>query len=274
MLLMDEQTNEKLLAPVVETELQPTPPAAKPPDWPRRLLKALRVGAKALGAIWLTSIVIVLGLRFLPPFTSAFMIARYLQAVVNPAEKPQLAYQWVRWDKIAPALKLAVIAGEDQTFPTHWGFDLASLTQAFEANKSGRRLRGASTISQQVAKNLFLWSGKSYVRKGLEAYFTVLLELLWSKKRILEVYVNIAEFGDQVYGAEAAAQTFWRKSAATLTTHESAMLASVLPNPKQRDLHQRPSVAIRTRARWIEGQMRNLGGESYLRQIDKRSHRD
>src|SRR5262249_11532172 len=144
------------------------------------------------------------------------------------------------WDKIAPEAPLALIASEDQKFPTHHGFDVQAIQDAMEDADEGERLRGASTITQQTAKNLFLWGGRSFVRKGLEAYFTVLLELEWPKRRILEVYMNIAEFGDGVYGVGAAANRFFRKTPAQLSGSEAALLASVLPNPKK--LHaERPS---------------------------------
>jgi monofunctional biosynthetic peptidoglycan transglycosylase len=155
-------------------------------------------------------------------------------------------------------MQLAVVAAEDQKFPYHSGFDLESISDAVEDRLRGDRLRGASTITQQTAKNLFLWPGRSFVRKGLEAWFTMLLELCWSKARILEVYLNIAEFGRGIYGVEAAAGHFFGKPAADLGPGEAAVLAAVLPSPKR--LHaNRPSAYVQDRARWILEQMRMLG---------------
>ncbi len=150
----------------------------------------------------------VLILRVVPPFTSAFMLA---------SDAPEVRYDWVPWERIAPAAALAMVAAEDQKFPEHWGFDFEAIDKALDHNKRSRRVRGASTISQQTAKNLFLWSGRSYLRKGLEVGYTVLIELLWPKRRVLEVYLNVAQFGPGVYGVEAAAQTYFRKPAARLT---------------------------------------------------------
>ena len=176
------------------------------------------------------------------------------------------AYQWVGWNRVAPWAPLAAVAAEDQRFAGHRGFDLASIQDALDDYERGRRLRGASTISQQVAKNLFLWSGRSYVRKGLEAYFTTLIEALWPKRRILEVYVNIAEMGDGVFGVEAASQRFFRKSASKLRSDEAALLAAVLPNPR-RFRADRPSAFIAGRQASILRQMEQLGGTAYLKQF-------
>jgi monofunctional biosynthetic peptidoglycan transglycosylase len=206
------------------------------------------------------SVLAVLLLRFVDPPTSAMMIERRL-AASDPGFT--LRQQWVDRERIAPALAIAVVAAEDQKFPLHSGFDLDSIESALEKGERNGRLRGASTISQQVAKNLFLWSGRSWVRKGLEAWFTVLIEGTWPKERILETYLNIAEFGDGVYGAEAAAQAFFGKPAAALGEHEAALLAAVLPSPRR--MHAgRPSPYVRERAAWIRRQARQLGGPGYL----------
>ncbi|MEO7200282.1 MAG: monofunctional biosynthetic peptidoglycan transglycosylase, partial [Dokdonella sp.] len=160
-------------------------------------------------------------------------------------------------------LAIAVVASEDQRFPQHRGFDVDAIRDALAAADDGERLRGASTISQQVAKNLFLWGGRSYVRKGLEVWFTALIETLWTKQRILEVYLNIAEFGDGIYGAQAASQQHFGRPATELSSHQAALLAAVLPSPKR--LHaKRPSAYVQKRAAWIERQMRQLGGSAYL----------
>lgn len=223
------------------------------------------IGRSILAAIAF-SVALVLCLRWLPPPTSAFMVARYFERLFQGEQQTSIRYRWVNWESISPHMPLAVIAAEDQKFPHHWGFDFESISEAMEKNKKGGRLRGASTITQQVAKNLFLWSGRSYVRKGLEAYFTILLELLWSKKRILEVYLNIAEFGDGTYGVSAAAEIFLGKRPSELTKRNAVLLAAVLPNPRRLKVRN-PSPYVIERGRWIEKQMEQLGGVGYLRDL-------
>lgn len=197
--------------------------------------------------------VIVLLLRVAPPPTSAFMLA---------SDASPVHYTWVPWSRIAPSAGLAVVAAEDQKFPEHWGFDFEAIDKAIDHNQKSRRVRGASTISQQTAKNLFLWSGKSYLRKALEVGDTLLLEGLWPKRRILEVYLNIAQFGPDVYGVQAAAQRYFGKPAARLSRHEAALLAAVLPNPERLRV-DRPSAYVLGRADDIEQQMQQLG-DGYL----------
>jgi len=212
------------------------------------------------------SVVLVLCLRWVAPPTSAFMVGSHLAQLLSSDSRSRVRYQWVDWEAISPQLPLAVVAAEDQKFSRHAGFDFDSIGKALERNRQGGRLRGASTISQQVAKNLFLWPGRSYVRKGLEAYFTVLLECLWPKKRILEVYVNIAEFGDGIYGVHAAAESVFGKKPAELTNWDAALLAAVLPNPKVLKA-RKPSAYVKERRRWIATQMRQLNGTEYLRDL-------
>jgi monofunctional biosynthetic peptidoglycan transglycosylase len=210
----------------------------------------------------------VLLLRWLPPASSAFMLQARLAAWRAGEHSYRNDYQWVSLEQISAHAAIAVIASEDQQFPFHAGFDFNSIREAVRASERGKRLRGASTISQQVAKNLFLWGGHSFVRKALEAYFTVLIEALWPKERILEVYLNIAQFGDGIYGVQAAAKRFWHEPALRLSSSDSALLAAVLPNPLQ--LHaDRPSRYVLQRRDWILGQMRGLGGQSYLRALEK-----
>jgi monofunctional biosynthetic peptidoglycan transglycosylase len=202
-------------------------------------------------------------LRVVHPETSAFMLRGRLEAHAAHDARYRTHYEWVDYGQIAPAAPLAVMASEDQQFPFHHGFDMKSIREAEVTNEEGGRVRGASTISQQVAKNLFLWPGKSYLRKGLEAWFTVLIEALWPKQRILETYLNIAQFGPGIYGVGAAAQEFFRVPAARLTPSEAAVLAAVLPNPDR--LHaDRPSRYVAERRDWILGQMRTLEEEDYL----------
>jgi len=220
----------------------------------------------------LRSVLAVLLLRWFNPLTSAMMLEARKEAWLEQRHGYSNDYRWVSLEQISPHAAIAVIASEDQLFPYHAGFDFESIRAAVRASEQGKRLRGASTISQQVAKNLFLWSGHSFVRKGLEAYFTVLLEVLWPKERILEIYLNVAQFGDGIYGVEAAAQRFWHKSARTLSSSEAALLAAVLPNPLR--LHaERPSRYLQARRDWILGQMRGLGGAGYLRALENERRR-
>ena len=205
----------------------------------------------------------VLLLRWIDPPTSAFMLDRRLDALVAREKGFRLDYRWRDWGRISSTLPISLVAAEDQKFPDHNGFDFQAIDKALASNKRGRKVRGASTISQQVAKNLFLWSGRSYLRKGLEAWYTVLVETLWPKRRILEVYANIAEFGDGVYGAEAAAQRFFGKPASALTAAESARLAAVLPSPRRYSA-KNPGPYVKRRARWIQRQVGRLGGASYI----------
>lgn len=221
------------------------------------------IGRAVLAAVAF-SFALVLCLRWVPPPTSAFMLERRLEASLRGERQTTIRYRWVNRESISPQMGLAVVAAEDQKFPHHWGFDVESILDAAERNKKGGHLRGASTITQQVAKNLFLWPGRLYVRKGLEAYFAVLLELLWSKDRILEVYVNIAEFGDRTYGVYAASEAFLGKSPSELTRGDAALLAAVLPSPRRLSVRN-PSPYVRRRARWIEEHMEELGGTGYLR---------
>ncbi|TAM92039.1 MAG: monofunctional biosynthetic peptidoglycan transglycosylase [Rhodanobacteraceae bacterium] len=212
-----------------------------------------------VAATWLP----VLILRFVPPVTSAYMLERSASQMWRGNHGFTIRYHWVPWDRIAPAAPLAMVAGEDQTFPFNHGFDVASIRSAIDVAEAGGRLRGASTISQQTARNLFLWSGGGFFRKGLEAYFTVLIDLTWPKRRVLEVYANIAELGDGIYGVEAASQAWFHEPAARLSAHQAALLAAVLPNP--RGWHAgRPSAYVQRRAEWIEQQMRQLGGTAYV----------
>jgi len=167
-------------------------------------------------------------------------------------------------DEISPWMGLAVIAAEDQKFPDHWGFDVGAIEKALAHNERNEsRIRGASTLSQQTAKNLFLWDGRSWMRKGFEAGLTLGIEMVWSKKRILTVYLNIAEFGEGVFGVEAAAQRYFHKPASRLSASEAALLAAVLPNPI-RFKASAPSGYVRSRQAWILRQMRQLGGEGFM----------
>jgi monofunctional glycosyltransferase len=227
----------------------------------------LRACALALLGWLLLTAVPVLLLRWLHPLTSAFMLEARLEALLAGERGYRTDFRWVSLERISPYAAIAVIASEDQQFPFHAGFDFNSIREAVRESERGRRLRGASTISQQVAKNLFLWPGHSFVRKGLEAYFTVLIETLWPKERILEMYLNIAQFGRGVYGVEAAAERFYREPAVRLGSAQAALLAAVLPNPLRLRV-DRPSRYVLERREWILAQMRDLGGPTYLRALE------
>jgi monofunctional biosynthetic peptidoglycan transglycosylase len=203
----------------------------------------------------------ILLLRFVPPPTSSMILQERWAAWRSDAPAPE--QRWVPGTEISPHVALAVVAAEDQRFPDHWGLDPEAIGDALEEGRQGGRKRGASTITQQVAKNLFLWPGHSYVRKALEAGLALSLEALWSKERILEVYLNIAEFGDGVFGVEAASRRFFGKPASGLTREESALLAAVLPSPRRFRV-DRPSAYVRTRQAWILKQMDQLGGAAFL----------
>ena len=199
----------------------------------------------------------VLCFRAVDPPTSAYIVQCRLGALLE-GDWLRVERDWVDLEQVAPAAALAVVAAEDQKFPRHRGFDLEAIQDALEDGRDGGRVRGASTLSQQVAKNLFLWQGRSWLRKGLEAWFTVWIELLWPKRRILEVYLNLAELGPGVFGVEAASARFFGKPAAELQPREAALLAAVLPNP-QRYRVASPSPWVRQRAERILAQMNRLG---------------
>jgi len=223
----------------------------------------------------------VLLLRFVDPPFSSFMAIRQLQAFAHGDWSFRVAHDWRDLSRISPNLPLALVAAEDQNFARHHGFDFDAIDKARAHNarmvqraeqrgRPVRRLRGASTISQQVAKNLFLWAGNGptrWLRKGLEAWYTVLMEALWPKSRILEMYANFAEFGDGIYGAQAAARSYWGEDASRLSAAEAARLAAVLPNPRRYSV-ARPGPYVSRRAASIQRQMRQLGGVAYLDALD------
>ena len=212
------------------------------------------------------SFVAVLLMRWIDPRTSAFMLESRIAAAARADRGYRTDYRWVDFDEISPHVAIAVVASEDQKFPRHTGFDFDAIADALEDSADGGPMRGASTISQQVAKNLFLWPGRSFVRKAIEAYFTVMLEALWPKRRILEVYLNVAEFGPGVFGVGAASARYFGKPPGRLDREEAARLAAVLPAPRQ--LHaDRPSAYVRSRTARIAQEMSRLGGAGYLRSM-------
>lgn len=223
----------------------------------RLLLRVLLV----LVAFWGGGILLF---SFLPVPFSAVMVERQLSAWLTGDFSYVAHSDWVSMDEISPWMALAVVAAEDQRFPDHWGLDVEAIEKALSHNeKHENRIRGASTLSQQTVKNLFLWDGKSWLRKGLEAGLTVTTEAVWTKRRILTVYLNIAEFGDGIFGVEEASQRYFHKPASRLTMSEAALLAAVLPNPI-RYKAAAPSGYVRNRQAWIMRQMQQLGGEGFL----------
>jgi monofunctional biosynthetic peptidoglycan transglycosylase len=223
--------------------------------------------ARRIAGYFLLSVTVAIGLtlapvlylRWVDPPVSAFMLSYLLER----EQDAPFDYQWVSLNDISPAMPIAVIAAEDQRFAMHYGLDFDAIAQAWEEKRGGKRLRGASTLSQQLAKNMFLWSDKNYLRKALEAYLTLLLEGVLSKERILELYLNVAEFGPGIYGVEAAAQHFFSIPAVALSKQQACLLAATLPNPKQLSASA-PTDYLRRRQQWICRQTRQLGGENYL----------
>lgn len=222
----------------------------------------------ALGIVLLLlSIVLVASGRWINPPTTALMLERQWQAY-QQQQKLTIQHNWVDWSQLPDSLKLAVIAGEDQKFAYHHGFDMAAIKAALAHNQKGGSLRGGSTLSQQLAKNLFLWSGRSWPRKVLEAWFTAWIELLWSKERILEIYLNSVEWGPGIFGAQAAARYHFAVPVQQLNTTQSSLLAASLPNPLQwRASH--PNAHIQQRAAWIRQQIKQLGGAQYLKRLQQ-----
>ncbi|MGB5848935.1 MAG: monofunctional biosynthetic peptidoglycan transglycosylase [Ignavibacteriaceae bacterium] len=231
----------------------------------KTLINKIKILAIKILLVFFTfSLLQVLLLKWIDPLTSSVMFQRELN-LFSSNEKP-ISYEWYNYDDISKEVVLAVIASEDQNFPAHFGFDFDQIGKAFkEKNKRGR-LRGASTITQQVAKNLFLWEGKSFIRKGFEAYYTILIEFFWSKRRIMEIYINIAEMGDNIFGVGAASKIFYNKIPKKLTQGDSALIAAVLPNPKRYSV-KNPSIYVKERQAWILEQMRLLGGVSYIKNL-------
>jgi monofunctional glycosyltransferase len=219
--------------------------------------KVKRIFLKTIKWYFIISIGLVVLFRFVPvPFTP-LMVVRPIENTINGNDVFH-NHDWVPIEEISPNLVSAVIASEDQNFLNHHGFDFESMKKAFNSNKKGKKIKGGSTISQQTAKNVFLWQGRSYVRKIFEAYFTVLIELLWSKERIMEVYLNSIEMGNGIYGAQAASRYWFQKDAINLNAQQAGSIAAILPNPRKYKAKNSSSY-INRRVRWINKQMRNLG---------------
>ncbi len=214
-------------------------------------------------AFILVSLLIVVPFRWINPPVTMVMIERWLY---SDNDDYKLKKMWLSWDAIPKQAALAVVTAEDQLFPLHKGFDVDSIMKSLRDSGNGGQLRGASTISQQVARNVYLWTGRSWLRKGLEAWFTLLIELTWGKQRILEVYLNIAEWGEGVFGLEAASLYHFGQSAKRLSPMQQALLASCLPSPLRYN-PAKPSEQIRTRAMWNLKQQQRLGGVQWLKQM-------
>jgi monofunctional glycosyltransferase len=225
---------------------------------------------KILGRIWtiiwktciaffILSIVSVIIYRWVPVPVTPLMIIRNIEQL-GDGKGIVMEHDWVPLEEISPKLQLAVVCSEDQNYLKHFGFDLGAIKKAMKENEEGKRFRGGSTITQQTAKNVFLWQGRSYLRKGLEAWFTLLIEIFWSKERIMEVYLNSIEMGNGIYGAEAASQYWFHKPAKKLTKEEAAAIAAILPNPIR--LKANPASAyVNTRKAWIKQQMNFWGNK-------------
>lgn len=234
--------------------------------WRRYLSLIFKSIAGVLLLALVASVTLVLTYRTTNPTTTSVMLQHSWNLGSKGKQSKDIRYRWVDWEQISPYVKIAAITSEDQRFTQHNGFDFDSIQKALEDSRQGEPLRGASTITQQVAKNLFLWTNRSYIRKGLEAYFTILIELFWSKQRILEVYLNIAQFGDNVYGVDAAARTFFDVSASELTIVQSALLVTALPSPSRYDLSD-PSDYMIQRRNWVIEQMFYLGYKDVLKKL-------
>ena len=221
---------------------------------------------KLLLSLFLLSIAWVLLYKWVDPPATLHMVKRRAEAGKTDKNDPTINYRFVDLDEMSEQLPLAVVASEDQLFLQHNGFDMDAIMDAFKRNQKGGTIRGGSTISQQVAKNVFLWHGRSYLRKAVEAYFTVLIELIWGKERIIEVYLNIAEMGDGVFGVEAASQLYFKKPAKDVGRQQAALLAAVLPNPIKYSAKNPSGFVLRKRGR-IARAMGRLGGVNYIKPI-------
>jgi monofunctional biosynthetic peptidoglycan transglycosylase len=233
----------------------------------RNIVAFLKSNLGNLLVIWvMLSVSFVLLYRFIPPFFTIQMVTRMI------LDKGDFTYTYVPYHKISPSLKVCAIAAEDQNFPFHYGVDVEAIEKAIKRNQKRRKTFGASTISQQVAKNVFLFPARNIFRKGLELYFTLLIETLWSKEKILEVYLNVAEMGTLTFGAQAASTKFFGKNAASLTLTESAAIIAALPNPRKYIVNK-PKNYLAKRQRQIQSLYHQLDGSAYLRELNVRSEK-
>jgi monofunctional biosynthetic peptidoglycan transglycosylase len=228
----------------------------------RRIFNLLLKGVYYFLIVSIGSVVIF---KFVPIPITITMIDQKIDALFSEGSS-ELYYDWVSYDEMSKEIPIALVAAEDQKFPDHFGFDVAAIKKAYNNNQKGKKLRGGSTISQQTAKNVFCWQSRGYVRKGLETYFTFLIEVIWGKKRILEVYANVAEMGKLTFGVEAASQKFYGKPATKLSRKEAARLAAVLPSPKKWSA-AKPGPYVSRRTSAIARGIRQLGGAGYLKDL-------
>ncbi|MCX8596925.1 MULTISPECIES: monofunctional biosynthetic peptidoglycan transglycosylase [unclassified Gilliamella] len=227
-----------------------------------RLRKTISIAKKVLIGLMLFSVFLILLMRWVNPGGSMLMVER---KIANWNINQQRI--WKDWDQISDNIKIAVIAAEDQQFANHWGFDFKAINRALNYNKNNRKIRGASTITQQVAKNIFLWSSRNWIRKGVESWFTVWIELIWSKQRTLEIYLNSVEWGEGIFGIEAASRHYFGVSAKQLTKEQASLLAAILPNPRKWS-PVNPNILTQKKAKWILGQMENLNTKKYLKKLN------
>ena len=227
-----------------------------------RLRKTISIAKKVLIGLMLFSVFLILLMRWVNPWGSMLMVER---KIANWNINQQRI--WKDWDQISDNIKIAVIAAEDQQFANHWGFDFKAINRALNYNKNNRKIRGASTITQQVAKNIFLWSSRNWIRKGVESWLTVWIELIWSKQRTLEIYLNSVEWGEGIFGIEAASRHYFGVSAKQLTKEQASLLAAILPNPRKWS-PVNPNILTQKKAKWILGQMENLDTKKYLKKLN------
>jgi len=257
----------RIILPTNESHsYKPEPEKNKKTGFLGMIRRILRFSIQTIMILILLFFIVLLVFRWVPIPSSAFIYQQNSLAQQFPKTYLKAAYEWQDWDGIPTHVALAVVAAEDQRFPKHWGIDIVELKKALAQNKKKRRSRGASTITQQTAKNLFLWNGRSYIRKVIEAAMSLAIEITWPKQRILEVYLNIAQFGDAIFGVKAASQKLFDKTPQELTIKEAAILAAVLPKPAISDVNN-PSPELRKRQRWILKQMKQLGGNAYLSKL-------
>lgn len=237
------------------------------------LRKIFKIVLRIVIAFLILSVGSTLLYRWIPVPITPLMLIRCVEQK-SDGKPMTLKHDWVSLEEISPKLQLAVVCSEDQNYLKHYGFDFKAIEKAMKSNEEGKKIRGGSTISQQTAKNVFLWPGRSYIRKGFEVYFTLLIELMWSKERIMEVYLNSIEMGNGIYGAESAAQFWFKKPAKKLSKDESAAITSILPNPRK-FVANPPSAYIARRKEWIKKQMSFWGNQlDYDKYNDEESSED
>lgn len=223
--------------------------------------RILSICKKVIIGLLLLSFCSIFAMRWFNPLGSMLMLERKISNWNITQQRI-----WKDWDEISDNIKIAVIASEDQNFSNHWGFDFKAINIAFKYNKNNKKIHGASTITQQVAKNIFLWPARSWIRKGFESWLTILIELIWPKKRTLEIYLNCVEWGEGIFGIEAASRHYFNVSAKQLTPYQASLLAATLPNPRKWDPAS-PDDYLQKKAKWIQTQMNNLGGKNYLAKL-------